>query len=255
MRTTVFLCAGAMLLFTAADARAQWWEWPQVFDGRLTVSVNGGGQAGSSDINRQSSFPLYEEEGFFESSQEASTGAIFDIGGTYRIGPNWGVGIAHTRSDGSGDALLAASLPHPGFFNVPPRQVGAVAPGLNTRENAVHLLAVLFVPFIEKVDFTFGIGPSFYSVQQGFAAGFSFSEVPPAYTTVTIDSIDVVQLKRNGVGINLSGDATYSITERIGAGLLLRYTRASVDFPIPDGTSIEISPGGFQAAIGARFRF
>ena len=251
MLKSVSLCAGTMFLLFAADAAAQ---LPQPLDGRLTVSINGGGQAGSTDVTRQSAFSLYEEEARFESSQTASTGAIFDIGAVYRVGANWGLGLAYTRSDGDDDAAMSAAIPHPLFFGQP-RTVNASVAGLNTRENAVHLQAVLFVPFVERVDFMFAAGPSFYNVEQGFVRGFSFSEVPPAFNTVTIDAIDVVQLRQNGVGFNISGDATYAITDAIGAGLTLRYTRATVGFDFPDGTTVDLSPGGFQVAAGVRLRF
>ena len=251
MRKSALLCAGSMLLLIAADARAQ---WPQPLDGRVTVSVNLGGQAGSTDVARQSTFSLYEEEARFDTAQTASTGAIFDIGAVYRVGRNWGVGLGYTRSSGSDDATMTASIPHPLFFGQP-RAVNASVAGLNTRENAVHLQAVLFVPFVERVDFMFAAGPSFYNVEQGFISGIAFSEVPPAFNSVTVDNIDVVQLRQNGTGFNISGDMTYAITNAIGAGVMLRYTRATVGFDFPDGTTIDLSPGGFQVAAGARLRF
>jgi len=251
MRKSALLCAGTILLLLPAESRAQ---LPQPFDGRVTVSVNAGGQAGSTDVSRQRAFSLYEEEARFESNQTVSTGGILDIGGTYRVGANWGVGIGYTRSQGSNDAVVAGSIPHPLFFGQP-RTVNASLTGLSTRERAVHLQAVLFVPFVERVDFAFAAGPSFYSVRQEFATGFAISEVPPGFNTVSIDSIDLTTARRSGTGFNLSGEATYAVTNTIGAGLMLRYTRANVEFGFGDGGTVELSPGGLQIAAGVRLRF
>ncbi len=62
-------------------------------------------------------------------------------------------------------------------------------------------------------------------------------------------------MKKSGAGFNLSGDATYRITDVIGAGLTLRYTRASLDMELGDGNTVEARPGGFQVLVGARLRF
>lgn len=251
MQKSVILGVCAMLALTAGDADAQ---WTQPLDGRLTVSVNGGGQAGSTDVARTTTFPLYEEVAQLESSQTVNAGGVFDIGAAYRVGPNWGVGFAYSASGGSGDATLGGSLPHPLFFSQP-RPFGTTITGLDTRERAVHLQAVLFVPFIEDIDFTFAAGPSFFTAEQGFVRGVSFSEVPPGLTTVNIDAVDVANLRQSATGFNISGDVTYSIRETIGAGLLLRYTRATVDMELVPGSTLEVRPGGFQVLVGARLRF
>lgn len=251
MQKSVILGVCAILTLAAAEARAQ---WTQPLDGRLTVSVSGGGQAGSTDIDRLTTFGLYEEEARVESTQAVSAGGVFDIGATYRVGPNWGVGLAYTASGGSGDATISGALPHPLFF-AQERPFTTTVAGLDTRERAVHLQAVLFIPFIEDVDFTVAAGPSFFSARQGFTRGVAFSEIPPGFNTISIDSVEVVELSRSGTGFNISGDATYSITETLGAALLLRYTRATVDMTLGDGTTVELRPGGFQATVGVRLRF
>lgn len=252
MRKSVIVCACAMLALGAAEARAQWTQQP--LDGRLLVGVNVGGQAGSTDADRQISFGLYDETAQVESSQTLSAGGVFDIGATYRVGTNWGVGLGYSASGGSGDATVNGSLPHPLFFSQP-RPFSASVDGLDTRERAVHLQAVLFVPFIERVDFTFAAGPSFFTAEQGFSRGISFTEVPPAFNAINVDGVEIVNVKKSGTGFNLSGDATYRITDVIGAGLTLRYTRASLDMELGDGNTVEARPGGFQVLVGARLRF
>lgn len=257
MKKSVILGACAILALTVTEARAQ---WTTPLEGRLTVSLNLGGQAGSTDIVRTTTFGLYGEEARVESGQTVSTGGVFDIGWVYRGGPNWGVGLGYNTSSGSASGTLEGALPHPLFF-AQHRTFSTTVPNLEAHERAVHLQAVLFVPFVENVDFTFAAGPSFFRARQGvpvhegFPTGAAFSEVPPAFNTVNIHAIDVVNLSRSGTGFNLSGDATYRITDAIGAGLMLRYTRATLELEPGDGTAIEVRPGGFQVLVGARLRF
>src|SRR6476659_3282242 len=51
------------------------------------VSVSGGAQAGSHDLSESGSFPLYDETATFTSTNKIKGGALFDIGGAYRV---WG---------------------------------------------------------------------------------------------------------------------------------------------------------------------
>jgi hypothetical protein len=47
-------------------------------------------------------------------------------------------------------------------------------------------------------------------------------------------------------------DVTYLVTPRYGAGVLLRYTRGSVDI---EGANDSLTVGGFQIGAGLRVRF
>jgi hypothetical protein len=251
MRKSVILGVCAIVALTAADADAQ---WTTPLEGRLTVSLNGGGQAGSTDIDRTITFSLYEEDARIDSRQTVSAGGVFDLGFVYRVGPNWGIGLGYTTASGSADAIVEGALPHPIFF-AQPRVFSAGVPNLDTRERAVHLQAVLFVPFVENVDFTFAAGPSFFRAEQAFSRTVSFAEVPPTFNTVDITDIEVVSLSESATGFHISGDVTYSFLPNVGAAFMLRYARATVDMTLGDGTTVELRPGGFQVLFGARLRF
>jgi Outer membrane protein beta-barrel domain len=251
MRKFVIVCVGVMLMALAASSAQAQWTTP--LDGRLLVSVNGGGQIASSDFDRRSTFSLYDEEASFDTNQETGSGGMFDIGGVYRVGRRWGVGLAFNTAGSSGDARVSGNLPHPLIFDQP-RSFEVTESGVDHNEHAVHLQAVWFMPYTEKIDLTFAAGPSFYSVKQTVVRGFSFSEVPPSYNTVVIDSLDKTDIRDSGVGFNISGDLTYAITRVVGAGVLLRYSYASVGLDV-DGQKVDVNAGGLQIAAGARLRF
>jgi opacity protein-like surface antigen len=253
MRKCLVVAAGAaMLALSAADARAQWMP----LGGRLTVSLNAGAQVGNQDIERSTAFTLYDEPATVDFSQKIESGVLLDIGAALRLRPNGalGVGVTYTALSSTEAANIPGSLPHPLFFDRA-RSFSVTTEGLDHKEQAVHVNAVWFVPFVEKVDFTISAGPSFFTVTQGFARGVSFSENPPSFDTVTVDSVDIATLEKSAVGFNLGADVTYAITQMIGVGGMIRFTRATADFDLAEGQQAEVKAGGFQVGAGVRVRF
>jgi hypothetical protein len=220
---------------------------------RWFIGVNGGAQAGGQDAARSVTFDLYEEQAVFESSQSIDGGAIIDVGAAGRLYRNYGVGVAYTAFSNSGSATFGGSLPHPLVFDQPRTFSGTA--DVDHKERAVHVQAVWFVPFTDKVDFALSGGPSFFTVEQGFVRGITFGEVPPDFNTVTVDSVDVVSLEESGVGFNVGVDMTYAFTRLLGAGVTLRFTRGSLDFDLGEGQTASLDAGGFQFGAGVRVRF
>jgi opacity protein-like surface antigen len=254
MRKSVLFIAIAALVSLASlasEARAQQW---QPFDGKLLVHVNIGLQAGDHDVTRQSTFELYDEIATIDISQTIDNGGFFEFGGAYKVRGNLGVGLTFGFLGNSGEGRVSGSLPHPQFFDQP-RSFSADATNLDHSERSVHFQAIYFMPFTDKVDFAFSAGPSLFSVKQGLVRNVSFSEIPPAFTSVTIDSIDAPEITDSGWGINLGADMTYALTPRIGVGALLRYTHGNIEFNLSDTQRTDIGAGGFQIGGGLRVRF
>jgi len=250
MRKFLIGSASGVLCLLASSAQAQGTWTP--LDSRLVISINGGGQTATSDFDSLTTFPLYDENAELRTHQKVGGGGLFDIGAAYRIGANWGVGFAFNTAAGSGDATIAGTLPHPVIFDQP-RTFTSTASDLEHKEHAVHLQAVWFVPFTDKVSFMFAGGPSFFSVKQTFVTSVDFTEQPPNFNTVVINSLNTTERRESGVGFNISGDMNYSFTPTLGAGFMLRYTRGTAGFDFGDQT-VDVHPGGFQIAVGARIR-
>ena len=258
MRKSVLFNAIAALVslasFPSEVGARQLPQLPQLFDGKLIVNVNVGIQVGDNDLARQSTFELYDENATVDISQTINNGGFFEVGGAYKLREKYGVGLSYAFLSNSGGGRVAGSLPHPLFFDQP-RSFTVDVPDLKHTEHSLHFQAVYFMPFTDKVDFTFSAGPSLFSVKQGLVRGVSFSENPPAFTSVTIDSVDAPELKDSGWGFNMGADMTYAVSPSIGVAALIRYTHGSVEFNLSDTQTADVNAGGFQLGGGVRLRF
>lgn len=250
MRKLAMCVTTVFLVLLASDARAQWMP----LEGKLLVSINGGGQLGGSDIEQESRFQLYGEEAIVRTFQDIGGGGLFDIGAAYRVGKQWGVGIAINKTGDRGDATVDGSLPNPLFFDRP-RAFTTTVPGLKHDETAVHLQGAWFMPFTDKVDLLFTGGPTIFNASQEFAGDVAFTNTGSEFEGVVINSVSVTRVKDSGLGFNIGADLTYTIHKTIGAGVLLRYTYGSIGFDLGDGQTADIKVGGFQIGVGARVRF
>lgn len=247
---TLAIVTGVSLASAASHAWAQG-AWPEH---RLVFGVSGGVQAGDNDSTYRVTFPVYDEDGELVVNQGVKGGGLLDVGAIYRIAGSFGAGVAFTSMGSSDDARFVGSVPHPLFFDRP-RPIDGSEADLDRDEKVVHLQAVWMVPLGERLSVALAGGPSFFNVNQELVRGVAFAENPPDFTTVTLESVDVTDASGWGYGFNFSADATYVVSGNLGVGLLLRYTRGSVDLDLVEGETVEVDAGGFQIAGGIRVRF
>jgi len=210
------------------------------------VNVNFGAQTGSDELTSQSTFSIYDENGSLSTAQDVGGGGLFDFSAGYKVWKNLALGIGYSHSGSDADVAIAASVPDPVFFDRP-RSLSAVSSGAKHSENVVHIQATWIVPVTDAIDVGFSFGPSFYSVSQDIPTAITVTEPGP-----TLNQTTVTEESESGVGFNLGMDVNYFFTSRFGAGLLMRYTHASVDLP---SASDSLGVGGFQIGVGARVRF
>jgi Outer membrane protein beta-barrel domain len=219
--------------------------------GRLGAHVNFGAQTGSGDLAQQLKPTIYDETATVDISQTYESGPLVDVGGEYMLFGHFGVGVSYSHTSGDGNATLAGQIPDPLYYDRP-RGAAAQASSLNHTENAVHISLLYRYAVMPKMDITVGLGPSFISLKQDLISQVAVSEAAggPTLTPTAAQFSDSVG------AVNISGDATYMITKNIGAGLLLRFAKATATLQPPDAaTPIEVRAGGFQVAVGVRARF
>ncbi len=251
-KSVLFIAVAAVTVLVAWPSTARAQQGP--LGGKVYVSVNFGIQVGDNNLERTSTFDLYDETAEVNINQTINSGAFIEFGGAYKVRGNLGVGLAYSFLSNKGEGTIDGTLPHPQFFDSP-RTFSASADDLAHTEQAVHFQAVWFVPFTDKVDFAISGGPSLFNVKQALIRSVAFSENPPAFTSVTIDSIDIIELRDSGWGFNIGADMTYALTPSIGVGALVRYTHGTIEFNLSDTQTADVTAGGFQLGGGVRLRF
>ena len=243
--------AVVFLFRTPAPAAAQQLvtEPPATYFASASIVLQGGGQR----LGDAATFPLYDETARFDVAYDLDSGAGFEIGGGAHLWHNVGAGIIIGRAGGSGEGRISASLPHPVLFGAP--RSAELVTELDRSERVVHLQAIWTVPVRDRLDVTVSLGPSFYSVRQQVVTEVFFAEGPEPFRSVVLTGTRQPERSEGAVGFNLGVDGVYMLTPRIGGGLTLRYSGASVDLPGAAGNDVSVDAGGFQAAVGVRVRF
>jgi hypothetical protein len=231
----------ALCVLAAAPASAQ-----MAWTDRAFANVNFGLQEQSRTLGTSSDFELYGEGGTMETTQPIDGGALFDIGGGYKVWKNLAVGLGYSRMQSDGDVEIAASVPDPNFFDRP-RPLTGVAPNAEHAEHAIHLQGTWVMPVTDKIDVGFSFGPTIFMVSQDVATAISVTEPAP-----TLASTTIIREDHTSVGINLGVDVNYFFRPNIGAGVLARYTYGSVDL---DSVGESLTVGGLQLGFGLRYRF
>lgn len=233
---TLVFCALAAL---PAQAQMTWTD--QGF-----VNVNFGVQAGSHDLATDSPFELYGETGSLTTTQDVGGAALFDLSAGYKVWRNLTLGIAYSRMKSDSDVAIAASVPHPDFFDRP-RATTGIEPGADHSENQIHLQGTWMVPVTDKVDVGVSFGPSIFQVSQDIPTAITVTE-----PSATLASTSVTKVDKTTVGSHFGVDVNYMITPRWGAGVLARYAWGSADL---EEATDSLTVGGFQFGGGLRVRF
>jgi hypothetical protein len=220
---------------------------------RVRVSINVGAQLSSTTFTTTTTFPVYVETSTITTSYTLPKGKLFDGGILFRVAGNFGVGVALSSFSERRDATVAGSIPHPFFFNTP-RPLSGTATGLQRSEVAAHIQAA-YVVASKKVDLAVFVGPTIFRVSQDLVSNAVYAETYP-YDTVTFTSATTVKGEGTKTGFNVGADFGYKLSRSVGVGGLVRFSRATLSFPLAGSTSsVSSDAGGLQAGGGVRFYF
>lgn len=238
----VSVLAGAVLLPAAADAQTGGY-----------VTLNGGIQAASTRFTDRVQFTEFREDAEFSAAYDVGGGAVFDAGGGVRLAGGLGFGVAASRFETRDPVSVDARIPHPFFFDRPRSLTGA-EPGQTRRETAVHVEVRWFAPTGGRVELAIVGGPTFFSLRQDLVTGVEFDHAYP-YDEATYTGASTTTASASAIGFHAGADVGFFFSEAAGVGLLVRYSRGSVDLPGEDAHTVSADAGGFQAGAGLRLRF
>lgn len=210
-------------------------------------------QPGKTSFVDQRSTSVFRETATWSGSYEVESGVGADVGVFARLWNNLGLGVAVTSASRAGDGAIAASYPHPFFFGRP-RTADAEIPDADRTETAVHVSAALLVPTSSRLRIALFAGPSLYSISQTLADDLRVTDEYP-YDTITVAPAGTTDVSESVVGFHAGGDVSWYVTERVGAGLLVRYAAATKGVSVGGGDEFDLKGGGIQIGVGLRLRF
>lgn len=217
------------------------------------VTLSAAAQAAAAEMTDRHVFQANAEAGSVETRYPARTGVLIDGGIGFRFSRRVGAAIAISRAAASGRAAVSASVPHP-LYDDQDRLVQGEANDLSWTETATHVQLFYELPSASRWRVRLLAGPSYVRREQTLVREVLVNETYP-FDTATFQSALTGPAKGSGIGINLGTDISWMFGRRTGAGLLVRYARASLNLNAPDSRTVSSDGGGLQAGAGLRFTF
>jgi hypothetical protein len=221
---------------------------------RVFVALNGGYQASSFTFDDTRAEPLHAETASWTADYKVEAGQSIDAGAGVRVWRNLAITVGMSRFTESRSAAVSGDIPHPFFFNQP-RSVTGETQALRHAERALHVAAGWIIPATHRVQLTLFGGPSFFSVDRDLLEDITYADSYP-YDDVAYSGGIVRSVNKSRTGFNAGADASYFVTDAIGFGAGVRFSRAQVNLQSPaTGNAVPVDAGGVQASVGLRMRF
>ena len=240
----------ALLLASPVPAHAQ----------QVWIAVNGGGQFASNDFAHVVEVPLFRTS--LRADYPVRHGRVFDAGGGFVL--PWGIGLGPVRL-GLGTSISAANIDHDVAVQAEIRS--SLAPGgllrfegvetLSRSEGAVHLQFAGNVPVGERTTVSVYGGPSYFAVKHDVVSDIDIPVVGNGAITLS----RVVEVRGHRWGFNAGADVAFFLADRVGIGLGVRVTGATVSVEnlllgtaTAERAHVSSRAGGVQVLGGLRLR-
>lgn len=219
------------------------------------VLIDGAARKGHEELTRTSTAfaATYAEEGSIAANYGKTSGPQFSaLAGQFVWGPI-GVGLGIDVASRERSASLAATVPHPFFFDQD-RAATFTASGLSERQTAIHIPVIWTLPSYGPTKILLFAGPTFFRVSQTLVTDLSLDDEYP-HDTVAVAS--AVTDKRTGsvVGFHAGADASYFFTSLVGVGGGVRFSRGTLTFDNDPNAVTRAVAGSLHFAAGIRLRF
>lgn len=233
---------------------------------RAFVDLNLIGTARSASGPRefQSRFITFGEAGYERATypKPAQTTMLpsLDVGAGYITGSLLGIGLNISRTSFEDEAVIATTVPHPVFLNVPGTGVGVTDRRLSRDETAISAYVTAVPLRTSRMELRFFGGPTYFRINAEMVQNVSYSQtatVTPLANTLSVTGFTTTDAKGGGLGFHLGTDFTYFLTRMIGVRAGIRYSHAQVTVknePLSRLTQ-QLIAGGPSLSLGARFRF
>jgi hypothetical protein len=228
---------------------------------KVWVDVNLG--AAQSAIGKESyGFGLirYSEPAAMASAYDKPTaGAEFDFGAGYMFTPLVGVGVSFTGDAYKGKAGLAATIPHPYYFNASATDATVTKDELTRTEGGVNIQIAVAPVRTERATVRLFGGPTYFRLKRQMVDTIYYEQQYGMFTrfnTISIDGWDGQEVEGNGWGFHGGADLGFFFSNHVGVGTTVRISHGSVSVAEPlSGDQVSMTTGGVHFGGGLRLRF
>jgi hypothetical protein len=220
---------------------------------RSFISGSAGYPSTILNFENTTSFAQFLEQGSRTTTYNTRGTPLVDIG--YGVEVRRGLFAAGAISwmSGSSVADIDQQIPHPFFFEQM-RTLKAEATALQREEIALHLQAAGLVPISRRIHLFFGAGPSLFKLKQSFVTDVAYTHEYP-FDSVVFDKVDTTMREKTQWGGNVQLNIITMMNRHVGLDGLVRFSRASLRFTLPDETNVAVPAGGLHVALGLRAEF
>jgi hypothetical protein len=240
-RRIAFMAGLAAVLVNGGVAAGQ-----STGNGRVFVDVNAGVQEGNTRFAVETPLPAFGRQGTLTVDGEITGGGVFDAGALVRVHGDVALGAGYSRTSSGEFMQYVAVVPPPVGSSIPPATFTDITSELRHEEQVVYVKAAWLRAPTSRFVYVVSAGPAFFRVKQDI----------PFTTAVLVNILSSLAptntpFTESTVGFHVGLDLIY-MARHLGGGVLLRYTRGSVEFP---SSTEPLTVGGAQLGIGVRARF
>lgn len=238
-----------MILGVLCSVRATAQPWSD----HARVSLNASIQQPASTFSATAHVPVYEGTSTLTSTYTVPAGASFDGNVILRAAGAFGIELGVSSFRKSETASISGTIPHPTLGN-PARPIGGTSGSLE-RTEIVGYIDAAYVMTAGAVDLAVSAGPSFFTVNQDLVSNVIFAE-SPSFDRVTLTGASLSNAGATKLGFNAGVDVGIKLSKNIGVGGMMRYSRASMVFPLANAASgVSADAGGAHIGGGVRVYF
>jgi hypothetical protein len=237
----------SIALFSAHRAHAQAWS------DHARVSLNAGVQQPSTTFSATTHVPVYGGTSTLTTNYAVPVSAFIDADVILRASGGFGIELGVSSFSKSQTAPVSGTIPHP-VLGLPPRPISGTSGPLERNEVVGHIDAA-YVVSAGWIDVAVSAGPSFFTVNQDLVANVTFNE-SASNDRVTFTGATVTNAQATKLGFNAGVDVGIKLSKNIGVGAVVRYSHASVVFPLETTASgVSADAGGAHVGGGVRLYF
>ena len=218
------------------------------------VSVNLGMQFINDAFMNRVTFQQYDETGVFDAHYDIAKHYSMDGEIAFRLWKSLALGVAASHVAEPTTARIEAEVPNQYFAGFP-RSASGVQRGLNRREIGLHFQGQYWW-FHDEVFLLRAVwGPTIFIARQDLVSQLGTQEVSTDIYRVFLTRHRIRTVTAGTLGLNLGFDGSWFMTERLGVGFSVRYSRATATVRLGNRSATPLELGGTHAAGGLRIAF